>query len=313
MSKKFYIISTPSLPISGNFWHTVNKFVSGFEQLGYSRIVVTSDEQLSAIEDDADNFMFLGDQGLPQIFKAGRKDPPPDDYQPIPMTIFKSLSRFHKTPKICWFYHNFFFFGYGDLLPKAIITGEHFHAEPEEVDAKWCYEQQKHLYYEPLTFLSHLSINMIGTFERTSKWHAQFVGAAYKTEWTSRLENCYIHHTPPEISEDDRIFSFFNSDIALGFSSDANIRNRVVTERVAEALSYGNMVITDNPAAYYWTGGIAEYVTSYEELVYKISTFINNREALKEKQAMGYEWAKKQGTYTHLAQRFIEKAKALNE
>ena len=43
----FYIINTPSLPILGNFWHTVKKFSSGFVHAGFKISVVNNDSDFN--------------------------------------------------------------------------------------------------------------------------------------------------------------------------------------------------------------------------------------------------------------------------
>ena len=293
----FYIINTPSLPILGNFWHTVKKFSSGFVHAGFKISVVNNDSDFNSIKDSSENFFFVGNHGLS-----------PNNY---PETI-DQLKRFPETAKIFWFFHDFFIKNPDINFGKRILTGEHFLKEPLHPNHKKCYDFQESIdFYHPLTFLSYLPIETIGEIERKGIWDAQFVGAYYKTQWTSKLENCFIRNTAPEISEDERINSFLCSYASLGFSADDNIKNNVVTERVAEALSLGNAVLSDNPAAIDWTDGIVEYVSSLEELKEKISYFKWNEQAFKEKQTRGYEWAKNKGTYTHLAQQFIEKSSKL--
>ena len=291
---KFYIINTPSLPILGNFWHTVRKFTSGFSYLNFQIFVINDDSAFNFIEDSNQNFFFIGNHGLSK-----------NEY---PETIEK-LKLFPNTIKIFWFFHDFFIKNQDINLGKRILTGEHFLKEPLLINHKKCYDFQKSIdYYHPLTFLSYISIEKIGTLKRNEIWDAQFVGAYYKKEWTSQLKNCFIRNTAPEISEEERINSFLSSYISLGFSANDNIKNNVVTERVAEGISLGNVVLCDNPIATEWTDGIVEYVSSFEDLKNKINFFKNNKEAFSKKQKDGYNWAKNKGTYTHLAKQFIEKS-----
>jgi hypothetical protein len=291
---KFYIVNTPSLPILGNFWHTVRKFASGFSRLNFEIFIINDDFAFNSIEDSNQNFFFIGNHGLSK-----------NEY---PQTIEK-LKSFPNTVKIFWFFHDFFIKNVDINLGKRILTGEHFLKEPLLSNHKKCYNFQKSIdYYHPLTFLSYISVDKIGTLERKEIWDAQFVGAYYKTEWTSQLDNCFIRNTAPEISEEERIKSFLSSYISLGFSADDNIKNNVVTERVAEGISFGNIVLSDNPVATEWTDGIVEYVNSLEDLKDKIYFYKNNKEAFSKKQKDGYKWAKQKGTYTHLAQEFIIKS-----
>ena len=291
---KFYIINTPSLPILGNFWHTVRKFSSGFSNLNFEILIINNDESFDSINDSSDNFFFIGNHGLAK-----------DKY---PKTIDK-LKTFPNTIKIFWVFHDFFFENKDVNLGKCILTGEDFLKEPLLPIHKKRYDFEKSIdYFVPLTFLSYIPIENIGTLERKEIWDAQFVGTIYKREWSFRLENSFIRITPPEISEEERINSFLSSYISLGFSANDNIKNNVVTERVAEGISLGNVVLCDNPIATEWTDGIVEYVSSFEDLKNKISFFKNNKEAFSKKQKDGYNWSKSKGTYTHLAKRFIEKS-----
>lgn len=291
---KFYIINTPSLPILGNFWHTVRKFTSGFSHLNFEIFVVNDDSAFESINDSSNNFFFIGNHGLSS--------------NQYPQTIDK-LKAFPNTIKIFWFFHDFFIKNKDINLGKRILTGEHFLKEPSLPNHKKCYDFQKSIdYYHPLTFLSYISIEKIGTLKRNEIWDAQFVGAYYKTEWTSQLNNCFIRNTAPEISEEERINSFLCSYSSLGFSANDNIKNNVVTERVAEGISFGNVVLCDNPVATEWTDGIVEYVSSFEDLKNKIDFYKNNKEAFSKKQKDSYNWSKQKGTYTHLAQQFIVKS-----
>jgi hypothetical protein len=294
---KFYIINTPSLPILGNFWHTVRKFTSGFFHLNFEIFIVNDDSAFESISDSSNNFFFIGNHGL--------------SANQYPQTIDK-LKTFTNTIKIFWFFHDFFINNKDINLGKRILTGEHFLKEPSLSNHKKCYDFEKSIdYYHPLTFLSYISIEKISTLKRKEIWDAQFVGAYYKTEWTSQLKNCFIRNTAPEISEQERIDSFLSSYVSLGFSAVDNIKNNVVTERVAEGISFGNVVLCDNPIATEWTDGIVEYVSSFEDLKNKIDFYKNNKEAFSKKQKDGYNWSKEKGTYTHLAQQFIYKSMKL--
>jgi hypothetical protein len=291
---KLYIINTCSLPILGNFWHTVRKFTSGFAHLNFEIFIINDDSNFDSIDDSKDNFFFIGNHGLSA-----------NEY---PQTIEK-LKLFPNTTKIFWFFHEFFMKNKDINLGKRILTGEHFLKEPLLPCHKKRYDFEKSIdYHYPLTFLSYIPIEKIGNLERKEIWDAQFVGAYYKTEWTSQLNNCFIRNTAPEISEEDRINSFLSSYVSLGFSADDNIKNNVVTERVAEGISFGNVVLCDNPVATEWTDGIVEYVCSLEDLKNKINYYKYNKQAFLKKQKEGYNWSKEKGTYTHLAKQFIIKS-----
>lgn len=294
---KFYIVNTPSLPILGNFWHTVRKFSSGFSRLNFEVLVINDDSYFDSIQDSSDNFFFIGNHGL--------------SANQYPQTINK-LKSFPNTIKIFWFFHDFFINNKDINLGKRILTGEHFLKEPLLPYHKKCYDFEKAIdFHHPLTFLSYIPIDKISKLPRKEIWDAQFVGAYYKTQWTSKLENCFIRNTAPEISEDERINSFLSSYISLGFSADDNIKNNVVTERVAEGISFGNVVLSDNPVATEWTDGVVEYVDNFDQLKERIYFYKHSASEFSKKQQQGYIWAKTKGTYTHLAKSFIDFSKKL--
>lgn len=109
--KKFYILNTESLPIPGNFWHTINKFASGFTELGFEVLVVKKDSDLNNIQDSFGNFFFVGNHGF--------------QFSQHPESI-NNLKKFPQTTKILWFFHDFISKNRNIDLGRWILTGEHF-------------------------------------------------------------------------------------------------------------------------------------------------------------------------------------------
>ena len=164
--------------------------------------------------------------------------------------------------------------------------------------------------YVPLTFASNLKPNEIGTFERTDKYLAHFVGYGYKPEINKRLRIRFrgvkIQNTPPFISEERRREIFLSSKVALGWHSDDNIKNNVVVERVFEGLAFGNAVISDTPVAREITDGIVEFADSYDETKDFLLRIKKDDRFRQTKMELGLAWAKAHGTYWHVAKRFID-------
>jgi hypothetical protein len=79
----------------------------------------------------------------------------------------------------------------------------------------------------------------------------------------------YIKLTPPIINEIKRVNSFTLSKINLVFHSEENKRKGIITERFAEALSYGNIIFHDNKRINEKIPELqgCRYVKSYEEII----------------------------------------------
>jgi hypothetical protein len=292
------LINTPSMPTPGTHFYTTNKFIHGFRLLGYEQKLITNEEQLKSIPDSENTIFVVSNHG----FAEGNS------------SKLEVFSRFTKSTFILWFFH--------DLVKKNnfqlpiknwILTGEHFHEMPRLQPHISFWNLQKQMEnYHPLTFLSYLNPTQVGSFIRGPIiWDAQFVGSPYKTDWLQKLPNCFARTTALNTSEEDRIKSFLQSHCALGFHSDPNIANNVVVERVPEALSFGAICLSDNPASVNFTDGIVEFVSSFEETKDKILFYKTNEEAANKKRIAGYDWVKAKGTYRHLAESFLNKMKEL--
>ena len=104
---------------------------------------------------------------------------------------------------------------------------------------------------------------------------------------------------------------FCDSVTCLGFHNDFNIQNSVITERVFEGLSLGNVVVSDNPACVEATDGLVQFVSTFDELLFEVDHWWNDVEKRKERQQLGMKWASNHGTYKHVANRFIETSEKL--
>ena len=114
-------------------------------------------------------------------------------------------------------------------------------------------------------------------------------------------------YTPPFISETNRLEIFSSSRVILGWHSDANIGNGVVVERVFEGLALGSVVVSDNPYAQQITGGVVEFADSLEGALAIIDRSRKDEGFFRTKQKEGLDFARAKGTYSSVAQTFIER------
>ena len=296
---KFCIVNTPELPAPGTFYMTVSKFASGFARLGYQICEIKTNQELLSLPNDAGTILMISNHGIEIDWDKKR---------------LERLSHLTNATKILWFFHSYLIKTNLDIpFDNWLLTGEHFHMPPTMEGHLSSYKFQETLEnYHPLTFMSYIDPEKVGTFIRGPiVWDAQFVGSPYKTEWLAKIPNCYAKTVALSTTEEDRINSFLCSHCALGFHSDNNIRNNVVVERIPEALSYGAICLSDNPTAVKFTDGVVELVQSLDEVKAKINFYKTNKEAAEKKRISGYEWVKTKGTYKHLAQSFLNKMKEL--
>jgi spore maturation protein CgeB len=293
-----YIINTPELPCLGTLRYTFKKLSMGFLYNGYDTREITTQQELSTLDDTENNIFLISNHGVQKDINNSNS--------------LDSLSKFKKTVKILWFFHDFLSLHKEMPFDNWILTGEHFRKTPRLQSHIKAYTIQNKLQnYVPLTFSSFLNPEDIGKNIRSDIWDIQFVGNYYKSGWTSMLKNSYIRNTPPEIPEQERIYSFNNSICSAGFHSDANILNYCMVERVPEAISLGCISLTDNPAATEATDGISILVNSFEELEENISYYRKNKEERIKLQTKGLKWSKSCGTYKHVSDSFINKIKEL--
>jgi spore maturation protein CgeB len=59
------------------------------------------------------------------------------------------------------------------------------------------------------------------------------------------------------------------------------------------------------------TGGIVEYVKSYEDFIERYHYFLEHPEECAKKMELGYEWSKKYGTNRYAASLFLDKIREL--
>lgn len=292
--KKIYLATLAEWPCPGSHYLHTKKFLTSFEAHGYKYGEISRISDVDSVFPG--DIVYLSNHGF-----TGRE---------LPIEFFSRLGE-RGANTILWFWHDQLELGENFFGKNYILTGEHFYSMPHLAEHIFRWNiQQGSPNYVPLTFSSSLRPDEIDMQVRTEKYLAHFIGNGYKSDINRRLRlrfrGIQIQNTPPFISERRRTQIFLSSKVALGWHSDDNIKNNVVVERVFEGLAFGNVVISDTPIARDITDGIVEFADSYEVArdflirIKKDSTFV------KHKRELGMAWAKANGTYWHVAKKFID-------
>jgi spore maturation protein CgeB len=272
---------------------------AGFNHCGLENLILNS---FDGVEDRDDQIFIICDNFY-------------DNRRPDFLDILDSLAnKYDKTTWLMWSFHNIIENHYltrAFPFKKYIFTGEYYRKPNIDVLGNQFKKYIEHPNYVCLPFAASIHPKDIDSFifKRTDIYDAGFLGAPYKTEWLNNLKNnfnCYIHHYPPYLSNEERIQkAFLDSKICLAFNADTNINLGLPTERTFEGLAYGCVVLSDTKITVEITDGIVEFVNSYDELSDKVKFYSQNNSARLEKQKLGIKYAKEKGTYFHVAQNFI--------
>ncbi len=296
---KIINLNTPEIPCPGSHHHTSTKFCKSFTYLGYEFIELNTLENIEQYNSD-ENIVLLSNHFVSiknenYVYEIGKK---------LPNCVF-----------IAWHFNHEKHLRDNMPFQKYIITGEYNRATPTwspgHIDA---YNfSQSCPNWIPFEFLSSLNPSDVGTLERFPIFDSCYIGAAYKVNWITRLYNCryFISGLSSDfLPEEERVKIYLSSRVCLGFHSDGNIANSCITERVFEGLAFGCAVVSDNPAVVEATNGIVKYVSSFDELIQQLEFFRDDTNFYKH-QELGYEFIRAQGTYYHLASKFISKIKEI--
>lgn len=291
--KKVILVNTPELPCPGSHYFHTRKFLSSFEYYGFEYAEINKNEDINNISLNSNDVVYVSNHGFDHGNYA------------IALRQFLTLKK-NNCNFILWHFHNHLGKELCDNLPERhVFTGEHFFTHHPAFDV---YRNLDN--FVSLKFLSPMSPEIVGKVARNPVYDAQFVGAMYQPQLMQKLVERYkiaVQYTPPFINEDDRIRTFLMSHCTLGFHAEDNIKKRLVTERVVEGLSFGCLVISDNPAAPEFTDGCAEYAQNFEEYCNFLDRAKNDDAWRIKKQNAGYEFVKSKGTYIHLAKDFMNK------
>jgi hypothetical protein len=142
-----------------------------------------------------------------------------------------------------------------------------------------------------------------------------YVGSLYRKDILDVLKKdsnyvSLIQVTPPVINEIKRVNSFCRAKVNLVFHSESNGKNGVITERFAEALSYGNIIFHDNLRIKSLTGHLPGciYINSYDDLEQKYNEIRSlNIEEINEMVKLNrYFWSNSDFTYRKQASNIIK-------
>jgi hypothetical protein len=296
--KRIINLNTPEIPCPFTHHFTTTKFCNGFKQNGLEFLELNTLNDIEKFNTNENIFVisnhFNGNGTKNFVYEIGKK---------LKNSIF-----------ICWHF-NFEKEILNDMpFEKYMITGEYYRKKPqssiEHINAydfsnscdKWV----------PFIFSSAIHPNEVGKLKKEIIYDACFIGSCYKPNIVNNINNCFKHYNyNGMISEEDRIEKYLNSLTCLGFHDDANILNSCVVERVFEGLSYGCIVLSDNKAAEDCTNGVVKYVNNIDDVNYYINK-IKEDSMFREKTINdGYEYIKNEGTYYHLANKFLKKIETL--
>jgi hypothetical protein len=274
----FCVVNTPSLPTPFTHYVTTNKFARGWENIGFTKVEITSEDQLNDIPDDENTVFLISNHGVEQ-----------NGYNVAPLRAF---TRFTKACKLLWHFHTYLRLGNEVPFNKWLLTGEHYRRPAKSQEHLKSYEFQNSLTnYFPLSFAAYFHPDEVGThtYERNViyQYNTVFCGHPYKPHWLSQLDNSFINTNPLSVTEEDRIAAFLSSHTSCGFHSDNNILNSCLVERVFEGMALGTVVLTDNPVGPEVTDNIVELVTSFEELQDKINFYKTNLDAAEGQAPIG--------------------------
>jgi hypothetical protein len=287
---KALLLNSPQSPCPGTHYAACTEFLEGFRAYGFEPGVATSIEATHGA-----SILLLSNHAINMEYIRALNTATPD-------TIF-----------LLWSY-----FDIKDELPfkRFILTGEHWLHPPKLPGHLRAYTLASGVSnYVPLLLRANEDPVKISTYPRIDRYNGCFMGSAYKEDWASGLPNTLYHNISHKglLPYNERRDIYLSSRIAFGFHAEANILNSHPTQRVFEALSYGCVVLTDNPAAEEITGGIAVYVPTKAVFLEKYHYYLSHPDECRKKELEGYEWAKQYGTNRYAASLFIKKIEELKE
>ena len=298
---KIVLINTKEFPCPGSHLLHTKKFLSSFSIFNYEFVEVNEPTLLIDLHLSESDIVYVSDHGV-----SGRANLSSEQFE-----ILEWIKKSGVFP-IFWSWLDHLGTLEDVFQRRWIVTGEHFLA-PEVMDS---HKKAKEVFdslanFLPLKFAANFTPGEIGNHKRRETYSASFVGHRYKRLLNSQLRvlrrKIRVVYTPPFISETNRLEIFSSSRVILGWHSDANIGNGVVVERVFEGLALGSVVVSDNPYAQQITGGVVEFADSLEGALAIIDRSRKDEGFFRTKQKEGLDFARAKGTYSSVAQTFIER------
>jgi hypothetical protein len=280
------LVNTPESPCPGTHHAATWECIQGFRPLGYD--VKEANSLLDCANADV---LFLSNHRIDLAFLHSL-------HALNPLGLY-----------ILWSFQD-----YADRIPftRYILVGEHYVDPPTLPGHCAAYAiLRKTGRYMPLYLRANEDPALIGTIPRDMgpyTYMGCFMGSGYKQDWVRDLPDVYYHNVAHKglLTFEERRAIYCKSLFAFGFHSPENVANNHVTQRVFEGLTYGCIVLSDNPAAAKLTGGIVEYVANRAALIDRMAYYVWNPETVQKKREAGYEWAKQYGTNRWVAQELLK-------
>ncbi len=321
--KTFYIMDSFILPHAANHLFFVKKFANGFKYNGYKIKIISN---IKEVKDPG--FVMISNHSIYQSF--GGKNKKGNILRLIPdlimridiLNFFDYLSKLiqkyyikklgkmavkHKVTILAWSWEKDKEFFDKNNIP-VIFVGEYHFGVPYTAKSWYTFSKNNKNVF-PIQFAADIDPKNIKRYDKKDIILSYVGNRSYETNIYSKFigkDNYKIVPTPPYISEDERIDIYKRSKFSLGFHSQSNIRNKVVTERVFEALAYGCICLTDNPSAVKATDGNAIFIKSADEINTVIKNLMNNKKRYLELVDNGYKFAIMKGNYMFIASELIK-------
>lgn len=172
---------------------------------------------------------------------------------------------------------------------------------------------QDSINYVPLYHRANEDIKMIGKYERVLKYDWCYIGAPYRRDLipkNKKYTNYLLSTFNPKryISSSERKNIYLSSIVHLAYQGERNIKDGHVSQRVFEGLCYGCIVLSNSIVACIETNNIVEYVRTLDDVEKKIEYYKNNPDKVIEKQILGYEFSRIQGTNMYSIEKLNEKS-----
>lgn len=302
--KKFYILNTSFFPNQGTHIISNRKLSKGFEQNGYE-IIEIEDSNLSMVENQKGNIIILSNymdfnKNMKQIIEFSKK------YDKIYYILW------------CWFDVQFIPFQYW------VHTFQEYKYEPENIIYKNLYfriqeltEQKKFIPYRFSSYIDPLS-NFKEKNVVKKEIDVLYIGTYYELDTLSVIRkqkfNHFIHlsHAGNNAITGNLFEEYYRkSKIVLGLMCPLNNESHTVTERVWEALSFGSLVLTNSKTAEKMTDGVVVYYEDIDDLLEKITFYLENEEERLKKIEKGYDIFMSERNYKKNAKEFIEHLNSL--
>jgi hypothetical protein len=286
--KTIGLLNTPECPCLWTHRPVCLEFLEGFTSFGYETCEITTTDDISSID-----IMLLSNHI-------------------IDISYLNELNKLSpNTIYILWYYEQHL---HKIPFKKFILTSEYFYKPPildYHKAANQIFTSIKN--YVPLLLRANEDPEKIGKYKKTYELDGCFMGTPYKPDWVHGLNNILYHsiNSSGMLDYNTRRANHLKSKIGFGFHNDSNIVNNHVTQRVFESLTYGCVVISDNPSAEEMTDGIVVYARTKDDFLEKYNYYLAHPEECKRKEEQGYKWCKQYGTNRYAASLFLDKIKEL--